>query len=31
MRLTLLVVGKTDEKYLQEGIERYAKRLKLLH
>jgi 23S rRNA (pseudouridine1915-N3)-methyltransferase len=27
MRLTLLVIGKTDEKYLQEGIERYAKRL----
>jgi 23S rRNA (pseudouridine1915-N3)-methyltransferase len=28
MKLTLLLVGKTDEKYLQEGIERYAKRLK---
>jgi 23S rRNA (pseudouridine1915-N3)-methyltransferase len=28
MKLTLLFVGKTDERYLQEGIERYAKRLK---
>jgi 23S rRNA (pseudouridine1915-N3)-methyltransferase len=28
MKLTLLLVGKTDEKYLQEGIERYSKRLK---
>ncbi len=28
MRLTLLVIGKTDEKYLKEGIERYVKRLK---
>lgn len=28
MRLTLLVVGKTDDKYLKEGIERYEKRLK---
>ena len=28
MRLTLLVVGKTDEKYLKEGIDRYAGRLK---
>ncbi len=28
MRLTLLMIGKTDEKYLKEGIERYAKRLK---
>ncbi len=28
MRLTLLVVGKTDDKYLNEGIERYRKRLK---
>lgn len=27
MKLTLLMVGKTDEKYLQEGIERYKKRL----
>jgi 23S rRNA (pseudouridine1915-N3)-methyltransferase len=27
MKLTLLVVGKTDEKYLQEGIDRYKKRL----
>ncbi len=28
MRLTLLMVGKTDENYLKEGIERYAKRLR---
>jgi 23S rRNA (pseudouridine1915-N3)-methyltransferase len=28
MRLTLLVVGKTDDKYLQDGIARYKKRLK---
>ncbi len=28
MRLTLLMVGKTDEKYLVDGIERYARRLK---
>lgn len=28
MRLTLLVVGKTDDKYLKEGIDRYKKRLK---
>lgn len=28
MKLTLLMVGKTDEKYLQEGIDRYKKRLK---
>ncbi|SHF10359.1 23S rRNA (pseudouridine1915-N3)-methyltransferase [Mariniphaga anaerophila] len=27
MRLTLLMVGKTDEKYLQEGIAKYKKRL----
>jgi 23S rRNA (pseudouridine1915-N3)-methyltransferase len=27
MKLTLLMVGKTDEKYLQEGIDRYKKRL----
>lgn len=27
MKLTLLVVGKTDDKYLQEGIARYKKRL----
>jgi len=27
MRLTLLVVGKTDDKYLQDGIARYKKRL----
>lgn len=28
MKVTLLVVGKTDEPYINEGIERYAKRLK---
>lgn len=28
MKLTLLVVGKTDAKYLQEGIAQYHKRLK---
>lgn len=28
MKVTLLVVGKTDERYIKEGIERYAKRLK---
>ena len=28
MNITLLVVGKTDEKYLQEGIDVYTKRLK---
>lgn len=28
MNIKLLVVGKTDEKYLQEGIEVYVKRLK---
>ena len=28
MNITLLVVGKTDEKYLQEGIDVYIKRLK---
>jgi 23S rRNA (pseudouridine1915-N3)-methyltransferase len=28
MKLTLLVVGKTDDKYIKEGMERYAKRLK---
>lgn len=27
MKLTLLMIGKTDEKYLQEGIARYKKRL----
>ena len=27
MKLTLLMVGKTDEKYLLEGITRYKKRL----
>jgi 23S rRNA (pseudouridine1915-N3)-methyltransferase len=28
MKLTLLVVGKTDEKYMQEGIELYMSRIK---
>lgn len=27
MRLTLLMIGKTDERYLREGIERYSNRL----
>lgn len=28
MKITLLVVGKTDELYLQDGIDKYIKRLK---
>ncbi len=28
MKITLLVIGKTDASYLQEGIELYAKRIK---
>ena len=28
MKITLLLVGKTDAAYLREGIEMYAKRLK---
>lgn len=28
MKITLLAVGKTDDKYLIEGIEKYLKRLK---
>ncbi len=28
MKITFLTVGKTEEKYLKEGIEKYAKRLK---
>lgn len=28
MKITLLIVGKTEEKYLKEGIEKYAGRLK---
>jgi 23S rRNA (pseudouridine1915-N3)-methyltransferase len=28
MKVTLLVVGKTDDRYIKEGIEQYAKRLK---
>ncbi|EDM35045.1 hypothetical protein PBAL39_08200 [Pedobacter sp. BAL39] len=28
MKITLLVVGKTEDKYLIEGIEKYLKRLK---
>ena len=27
MKITLLAIGKTNAKYLQEGIEQYAKRL----
>ena len=27
MKVTLLVVGKTDERYIKEGIERYKRRL----
>jgi 23S rRNA (pseudouridine1915-N3)-methyltransferase len=27
MKLTLLVIGKTDEKYLREGVEKYLRRL----
>ncbi len=28
MKITFLVIGKTDETYLREGIEKYLKRLK---
>ena len=28
MRITLLVIGKTEDKYIKEGIEKYLKRLK---
>jgi 23S rRNA (pseudouridine1915-N3)-methyltransferase len=28
MRITFLVVGKTEDQYLKEGIEKYLKRLK---
>ena len=28
MKITFIVVGKTDEAYLKEGIDKYAKRLK---
>lgn len=28
MKVTLLCVGKTDDEYLQKGIEKYVKRLK---
>lgn len=27
MKITLLAIGKTDEKYLEEGISKYVKRL----
>lgn len=27
MKITLLVISKTDEKYLQEGIDKYVKKL----
>ena len=28
MKITLLCIGKTDEKFIQEGIDKYTKRLK---
>jgi len=28
LRITLLTIGKTEDKYLKEGIEKYVKRLK---
>ena len=28
MKITLLCIGKTDDKYIQEGIDKYYKRLK---
>jgi 23S rRNA (pseudouridine1915-N3)-methyltransferase len=28
MRITLLTIGKTEDKYLKEGIDKYLKRLK---
>ncbi|MBC7915881.1 MAG: 23S rRNA (pseudouridine(1915)-N(3))-methyltransferase RlmH [Pyrinomonadaceae bacterium] len=28
MKITFLVIGKTEDKYLREGIEKYQKRLK---
>ena len=28
MRITLLTIGKTDEKFMKEGIDKYLKRLK---
>lgn len=28
MKITLLVIGKTEDKYLKEGIDKYLKRLK---
>ncbi|MBS4013650.1 MAG: 23S rRNA (pseudouridine(1915)-N(3))-methyltransferase RlmH [Bacteroidetes bacterium] len=28
MKITLLIIGKTEEKYLQEGISKYTERLK---
>ena len=28
MKITLLAIGKTDDKYIIEGIEKYLKRLK---
>lgn len=28
MKITLLTIGKTEDKYLKEGIEKYLKRLK---
>ncbi|RIJ43221.1 23S rRNA (pseudouridine(1915)-N(3))-methyltransferase RlmH [Pontibacter oryzae] len=31
MKIKLLVIGKTDEAFLEEGIEKYLKRLKHYH
>ncbi len=28
MKITLLIVGKTEDAYLKEGIDKYLKRLK---
>lgn len=28
MKITLLCIGKTDDKYIQEGLDKYLKRLK---
>ncbi|MEO5912477.1 MAG: 23S rRNA (pseudouridine(1915)-N(3))-methyltransferase RlmH, partial [Pelobium sp.] len=28
MRITLLAIGKTDDNYVLEGVEKYLKRLK---
>ena len=31
MKIKLIAIGKTDEKFLEEGIEKYLKRLKHYH